>query len=279
MRCLRLVVLIQRRVRSMTKEYLYEYNSVLIVSVLFVLILLSQEAGYRIGRHHQRKTDKDVKAQTSTIQASTLGLLALILGFAFNISLQSYNSRSKSVINEANAIGTALMRTHLLPSPYDSLTHGQLHQYIDLRLALSNTNHAMVTEQEALADQTEWLQRSIWDKAVKAARLDPNPVTTGNFITALNSMVVAHNERNALLAMHVPEVILYLLFVVFIMSGALIGYGSGLGQRRTNLPSAFLSFMICLVVFIIIDLDRPMRGIVKVDQQSLERLKYDDHQE
>ncbi|NEM99146.1 bestrophin-like domain [Pontibacter burrus] len=259
----------------MTKEYLYEYNSILIVVILFVLILLAQEAGYRLGRHHQRKTDKDVKAQTNTIQAGTLGLLALILGFAFSMSLQTYNNRSEAVINEANAIATALMRTHLLPSPYDSLTRSQLQKYIDLRLAISNTNYAMVQEQEALADKTEALQRSIWDQAVQAARIDPNPVTTGYFITALNSVVVAHNERNALLAMHVPEVILYLLFIVFIMSGALIGYGSGLGQRRINLPSALLSFMICLVVFIIIDLDRPMRGIVKVDQHSLERLKKD----
>jgi uncharacterized membrane protein len=257
------------------EEYLYEQNSILIVAVLFVLILLAQEAGYQIGRHHQRKTDKDVKAQTNTIQAGTLGLLALILGFAFNLSLQTYNNRSEAVINEANAIGTALMRTHLLPTPYDSLTHLQLQQYIDLRLAISNTNYFMVTEQEALADETEALQRTIWDQAVMAARLDPNPVTTGYFVTALNQMVVAHNERNALLAMHVPEVIFYLLFIVFIMSGAMIGYGSGLGQRRTNLPSALLSFMICLVVFIIIDLERPMRGIVKVDQYSLERLKSD----
>ena len=259
----------------MAKEYLYGQNSILIVVVLFVLILLAQEAGYRLGRHHQRETDKDVKAQTSTIQAGTLGLLALILSFAFNLSLQSYNNRSKAVINEANAIGTALMRTHLLPSPYNTLTHKLLQQYIDLRLALSNTSYAMVTEQEALATETEAVQRKLWDLAVKAARIDPNPVSTGYFITALNSMVVAHNERNALLAMHVPEVILYLLFVVFIMSGALIGYGSGLGQKRTSLPSALLSLMICLVVFIIIDLDRPVRGIIKVDQHSLERLKTD----
>lgn len=259
----------------MTKEYLYEHNSILIVSVLFVLILLAQEVGYRIGRHHQRNTDKDVKAQTSTIQAGTLGLLALILGFAFNISLQSYNARTKAVITEANAIATALMRSHLLPAPYDSLTRQQLQQYIDLRLALSNTNYAMVQEQEALADETESTQRNIWEAAVKAARIDPNTVTTGYFITALNQLVIAHNERNALLAMHVPEVIFYLLFIVFIMSGALIGYGSGLGQKRNTLPSAFLSFMICLVVFIIIDLDRPMRGIVKVDKYSLERLKTD----
>lgn len=263
----------------MATEIMYDHNSILIVAVLFVLILAAQEAGYRIGHRYQRKTDTDLKAQTSTIQAGTLGLLALILGFTFNMALQRYNNRSEAVINEANAIGTALMRTHLLPAPYDSISHVLLQQYLDLRLALSNTDYAMVTEQEALATETEALQRKIWENAVKAARVDPRTVTTGFFINSLNSMIDAHSKRNALLAIHVPEVILYLLFIVFIMSGALIGYGSGLGQKRTTLPSAFLISMICLVVFIIIDLDRPKRGIIKVNQQSMEQLKQDEKPE
>ncbi|PVY39706.1 bestrophin-like domain [Pontibacter virosus] len=260
----------------MATEIMYDHNSILIVAVLFVLILAAQEAGYRLGHHYQRKTDKDVKAQTNTIQAGTLGLLALILGFTFNMALQRYNNRSEAVINEANAIGTALMRTHLLPAPYDSISHGLLQQYIDLRLAVSNTDYAMVTEQETLAKETKALQRNIWEQAVKAARIDPRTVTTGFFIDSLNNMIDAHSKRNALLAMHVPEIILFLLFIVFIMSGALIGYGSGLGNQRTILPSALMSFLICLVVFIIIDLDRPKRGIIKVNQQSMEQLKQEE---
>ncbi|MBX0334238.1 hypothetical protein K3G39_13425 [Pontibacter sp. HSC-14F20] len=252
---------------------MYDHNSILIVAVLFVLILVAQEIGYRIGHRYQRKTDKDVKTQTNTIQAGTLGLLALILGFTFNMGLHRYDSRSEAVINEANAIGTALVRTHLLPTPYDSLSQALLQQYIDLRLAVSNTDYAMVTEQEALAKETKDLQRNIWEHAVKAARIDPRTVTTGFFINSLNNMIESHGIRNALLAAHIPEVILFLLFIVFIMSGALIGYGSGLGNQRAILPSALMSFLICLVVFIIIDLDRPKRGIIKIDQRSMEQLK------
>ncbi|WP_242917794.1 hypothetical protein [Pontibacter liquoris] len=257
----------------MAKEYMYDHNSILIVAILFVLLMAAEEAGFRVGRYHQRKSDQDVKVQTNTIQAGTLGLLALILGFTFNLALQRFNSRSEAVIREANAIGTALMRTHLLPAPYGAQIHSLLQQYIDLRLALSNTNYAMVTEREALTDRTLALQRTIWDQTVQAARIDPSPVTTGNFITAYNNVVDRYGERNALLAAHVPEVILYLLFTVFIMSGALIGYGSGLGHKRTLLPSALLSFLICLMMFIILDLDRPRRGIIKVDQSTMEQLK------
>ncbi|OKL38827.1 bestrophin-like domain [Pontibacter flavimaris] len=257
----------------MAKEIMYDQNSILIVAILFVLILVAEEGGYRLGKYHQGKTDVDVKAHTNTIQAGMLGLLALILGFTFNMSLQRYNGRSEAVIQEANAISTALMHTRLLPQPFDSLTHRQLQQYVDLRLALSNTDYANVTEQKALTKETKNLQREIWMNAVNAARLDPRPVTTGYFLSALNTMISAYGERNARLQLHVPEVILFMLFIVFIASGALMGYASGLGRKRTFIPSAMMSFLISLVVFIIIDLDRPNRGIIKVNQESMRQLK------
>ena len=259
----------------MSKEIMYDLNSILIVAILFSLILLANEAGYRIGKHYQNKTDVDIKTQTNTIQAGTLGLLALILGFTFNMALERFNSRSESVIQEANAIGTTLLRTKLLPQPYDSVAHSLLQKYINLRLQLSNTDYAMVTEQEHLDEATKKLQSEIWINAVRAARIDPRPVTTGFFITALNNMIDAHGERNALLQLHVPEVILFLLFIVFITAGALMGYASGLGQKRTFIPSMMMTFLISLVVFIIIDLDRPKRGIIKVNQASMLQLKND----
>jgi hypothetical protein len=191
------------------------------------------------------------------------------------MALHRYNSRSESVIQEANAIGTTLLRTKLLPQPYDTVAYTLLQKYINLRLQLSNTDKDLVTEQEHLDDVTKKLQSEIWINAVRAARIDPRPVTTGFFITALNNMIDAYGERNALLQLHVPEVILFLLFIVFITSGALMGYASGLGRKRTFIPSMMMTFLISLVVFIIIDLDRPKRGIIKVNQASMLQLKND----
>ena len=117
------------------------------------------------------------------------------------------------------------------------------------------------------------LQNAIWENAVQAAEVDPRPVTTGYFISSLNETIDAQGERNAILQRHVPEVILFLLFVVFITTGALMGYSSGLGLRRAFVPTVLLTFLIVLVVFIVIDLDRPKRGLIKVKQNSMMELK------
>lgn len=255
------------------KEIMYDQNSILIVSILFGLILLANELGFRLGRYYQKKSDQDIKSQTNTIQSGILGLLALLLGFTFNMALQRYNNRSQSVIQEANAIGTALLRTQLLPAPYDSTTAALFHKYIKLRIDAGNLDLTKLPERLALAEKTDSIQNLIWVNGIKAARLDPRTVTSGYFIDALNNMIDKRGERNAFLQLHVPEVILFLLFIVFITSGALMGYTGGLGHKRAYFPTLLMTFLIALVVFIIIDLDRPKRGIVKVNQDTMMELQ------
>lgn len=251
---------------------MYNQNSILIVSLLFIAILLAYELCYRIGRH-QQKADKEIKIQTNSIQAGILGLLALLLGFTFNMSLQRFDNRSYAVIKESNAIGTAMLRAKLLPAPYDSLAEKLLQQYVDVRIEISSVDLTVTNERKAINERTDTIQSQLWEGAIKAAALDPRPVTTGYFITSLNEVIDARGERSSILQRHVPEMILFLLFIVFIFGGALMGYTSGLGLKRAYIPTVIFTFMIVLVVFIIIDLDRPKRGLIKVNQNSLIELK------
>lgn len=257
----------------MEEEIMYNQNSILIVTLLFIAILIAYEIFFHIGRLYQNKTDHEVKSQATAIQTGILGLLALLLGFTFSMALQRFDNRSHAVIKEANAIGTALLRTKLLPKPYDSTTYSLLQKYVDLRIEISSVDLTMKTQRKSINDKTDEIQNQIWDQLIKAAELDPRPVTTGYFITSLNDLIDARGERNALLQRHVPEVILFLLFFVFIIGGALMGYTSGLGLKRAYIPTVIFSLLLVLVVFIIIDLDRPKRGLIMVKQDSLIELK------
>ena len=110
---------------------------------------------------------------------------------------------------------------------------------------------------------------------VQATNDDPRPVTTGSYVTSINQMFDAQSKRSALQQMHVPEAVLILLFIVFISSGSILGYSSGLSGERVLVPSALVSFLIAMIVFIIIDLDRPKRGLIQVDQSILQNLHYE----
>lgn len=67
------------------QEIMYNQSSILIVTVLFITLVLAMEVGYRLGRRTQARTDAEAKSHINAIQASLLGVLALMLGFTFSL--------------------------------------------------------------------------------------------------------------------------------------------------------------------------------------------------
>jgi len=258
---------------------LYDFSSISITITLFLLIVVANEVGFRIGRFVQNRTDNEIKTLTGAIQGSILGLLALLLGFTFSMSMQRYDNRSQALIDEANAIGTALLRVQLLPVQHQPDAKRLLQEYIDLRVAVGKIDLTRRAERQQQNREISRLQGELWALAVQAAQTDSRPVTSGAFITALNALIDSQGKRNALLEMHVPEVVLLLLFIVFIASGGTLGYSSGLGGHRVVAPSLMVSFLIALIVFIIIDLDRPKRGLIQVNQSSMMMLQESQREE
>ncbi len=256
-----------------SQDFLYNYSSLAIVTVLFLLIIIFNETGFKAGRFIQNRTDEEIKSLTGAIQASILGLLALLLSFTFSMSMQRYDNRSLSLIDEANAIGTTQLRVELLPAQHQEKATELLRKYIELRIAIGTVDLTRQQERNQYNQASIHLQSQLWALAVQAAQDDPRPVTSGAFINALNTMIDSQSRRNALLQMQVPAVVLILLFIVFISSGGILGYSSGLSGRRVTAPTVMVSFLISLIVFIIIDLDRPKRGLIQIDQGMMQSLK------
>lgn len=254
-------------------EFLYGHNSVLISVVLLFLILGANEGGYRVGHQLGIKTNEGARTQTNAIQAAMLGLLALLLGFTFTMALQRFDSRSEAVIAEANAIGTAFLRTQLLPEPIRNEGRKLIEEYTEVRLRASQVD---LTQDElrrkAKADASR-LQERLWVIGLEAAASDPNPVTTGLFVQSLNELIDVYGKRDAALNKHVPEIVLLLLFGVFIIAGAVLGYAAGLSRARPVVATVAMAILIVLVIFIIIDLDRPRRGLIRVNQDSMYDLR------
>jgi uncharacterized membrane protein (Fun14 family) len=67
----------------------------------------------------------------------------------------------------------------------------------------------------------------------------------------------------------VPELVLLLLYATFLMAGAIVGYASGVAGHRPSFASYIMVALIVVLVFMILDLDRPRRGLIQVSQKSL----------
>lgn len=252
-------------------EFMYDKSSVLIAVILFLSMALVMELGYRLGRG-SRQSELS-KAQVNAVQGSLLGVLALLLGFTFSLSLQRYDGRSAAVVAEANAIGTAWLRAQMLPEAIRGRVREALAAYLDQRLAAGKVSLDHAEERREMLAKTTAQQDLLWTLAREAVTLDDRPVTSGLFVQALNDMIDAFGTRDAALNRHVPEVVLLLLYGTFLMCGGVVGYASGLGNHRAPAATYVMVGLIVLLVFLIVDLDRPRRGLIEVSQQSLVELR------
>lgn len=164
---------------------MYGTNSVVIAVVLFLLILLANEIAYRVARRTAAKADQGLSTQTNVIQAGILGLLALLLGFSFNMALQRFDARSAAAIEEANAIGTAWLRTALLPEQHAAEMASLLSDYVDIRLKEVKIDMASPEKREEITAQTLQLQSQLWRVMTDGEAADLPPARAGLVIQAL----------------------------------------------------------------------------------------------
>ncbi len=118
----------------MPGELLYGVKEWVIFVALFGLIFSATEIGFQIGRRLRSSIDDASRSEYNTIQGAVLGLLALLLGFTFAMSVSRYQAGKELIIDESNAIGTTFLRARFLPEPYGSEVSNLMRRYVDVLL-------------------------------------------------------------------------------------------------------------------------------------------------
>lgn len=252
----------------MPEELFYDVNLWLILVASIGFFLLATEAGFLLGRRSQSTSNLHSISQIYTIQGATLGLLSLLLGFTFAMAMSRYDTRRQVILEESNAIGTTFLRAQLLPEPPRKEVSNLLRGYVEVRLEFYEAGN----DQKILGEvrnKTERLQNQLWTHGAAMGEKDPRAIPTGLFLQSLNELIDLNAKRITALENHVPEITLVLLYFVAIMATGLIGYGCGLSGIRNFFVSIISSILIAAVIMVIIDLDRPRAGLIKVSQQRM----------
>ena len=252
----------------MNESLLYRTNEVVINWFFFALMLAATEAGFRLGRRFESQTPENVKSQISTIEAAILGILALLLGFTISMAVSRFEIRKQLVLEEADAIGTSSLRAQLLPAPAGPEIESLLRQYVNIRLQYGTAGNDLA-RLEDLNRQTARLQTEFWTRTAVYAQQDPNPVRVGLLLQSLNQAIDLAEARWMAFQNHVPESVIYVNAAVGLLSATLVGYSFGANGRRNIFSMFMLAVSITLVLAVIVDLDRPRSGYIRVSQQPM----------
>jgi hypothetical protein len=256
-------------------ETLYWTSGWVLVLPLLVLLLLATEAGYRAGTasRSRRGAGDGGPPDLGTIPGAVLGLLALLLAFTYSFVTGRADARKQAVVSEANAIGTAWLRAGLAADPHRSVLRRLLRQYLDTRIVTDEVGG----DRERLAArmaESERVQSQLWPSVERAVG-GHSPVTPldGLLAQSMNDVIDMHTTRMAAGRDRLPGIILLMLFAIATVSMGVTGYSGGLIARRSFIMTAILALMVTAVAYVIVDLDQPRRGLVRVSQQSLIELR------
>jgi hypothetical protein len=238
--------------------------------VVFLALLAAFALGYLFGARVDEQTGKTYDDAFGTTQNALLGLSALILGFTFSLAVSRFDGRRALVTQEANSIGTTYLRADYLVSPDARLHfHRLLHDYTETRIDHYRTFGEAAQDAKALAE-TSSEQDQLWAIATQAGRSDPRNAELALLTQTLNETIDLAATQETRLASRIPASLLAFVVLMVLITALLQGFGYG--RTRHFKPFASLAFLslVALVVFTIVDLDRPQHGLIRVNLEPLQ---------
>lgn len=238
---------------------------------LFTLLPTSCQVGYALGRRARVSKDDAERSRASTWQSALLALAGLLIGFTFSMAQARYDARKQIVLDEANAIGTTFLRTHLIDDAAGEPLRALMRRYVDVRLAFAESG-ADIARTSELMRESGVLTDEIWAKVAAAGHADRSPVTA-LLVQSTNEMIDAGEEHVAAIANPLPITVFLVLFLATAVAMASTGFVCALEGRRSVLGMIVMPLLLATVVALVFDLAHPRIGIVRVKDPILTRLK------
>jgi len=210
----------------------------------------------------------EAREDFNVVQASTLTLLGLIIGFTFSMALNRYDQRKNYEEEEANAIGTAYLRADLLNDAAAARMHGLLKSYAEERIRFYVAPDFTGGNQSNVAAAK--LQAELWSTVRAAAMAQPSPLTQ-LAVASINDVINTQGYTQASWWNRIPRGAWALMGVLAICANFMVG----LGARSARTPYRLLMVLPLVVAvsfFLIADIDAPRRGVIHVAPQNLQSL-------
>jgi|SRR5579864_377395 len=237
-----------------------------LITLLFAASMtITWYLGRRFGRHLYPEPGEDPGMKFTDASVALLGLL---LAFTFSMSLGRHDQRRLAVVAESNAIGDFYTCASLLKEPKRSQLQVVIREYAQLQLQKWHEPFDAAAEEQAIqksqrmqAQMTEMVAQAVEGTSIAV----PLTNTLNNLTSTYASRVAAYDEG-------LPWSIVLLLFLSSVVPAFLIGMKQE-QTRQVHLAGTF-SFivLVSLVVFVILDLNQPHRGLIHVSGQPLERV-------
>jgi hypothetical protein len=231
--------------------------------IVFAIALIVQSLAVFVGDFLRKRTQQlrqDERHDFDTVRATTMTLLALIIGFTFSMAVMRYDQRKALEEGEANAIGTEYLRADILPGDISAQARELLRKYLDLRIAFYDNDDGRTIDGDTATSQAE-----LWSVVALAAAKQPTP-PMALVVSGMNDVINAQGYTQAAWRNRIPIGAWMMMGLMAICCNLLVGYGE---RRKGGWIVFILPVVVSISFFLIADLDSPRGGAIRVHPENL----------
>ena len=232
---------------------------------MFAGMLIFSEVGRRAGIRQMAHEGGVLTQGAGAAEAAVFGLLGLLLAFTFSGAASRFETRLHLITQEANAIGTAYLRLDLLAADARPELRQLFRDYVDNRASVYSDADNVAASRAKLTSGAA-LQQQIWTRSVQASQQPgASPQAAILLLPAVNEMFDITTTRAAATQNHPPMIVFLLLAVLGFIGALLVGYSTSLNTQRGWLHTLIFATFLSLTAYVIVDLEFPRLGFIRVD--------------
>jgi hypothetical protein len=242
----------------------FTFLALALAVLLFLGMLACMEVGRVVGSRRKEGGAEGLPAGVSVVEGSVFGLLGLLIAFTFSGAASRFDERRHITVEEVNAIGTAWKRIDMLPPDAQPEIRDGFRRYVDAIAAAYRKLPDLTAEEFTRATH---VANETWAKAAAASRPESGvPARMLFILPAMNEMFDLSEARKLSTRIHPPLVIYFMLALVALAAALLAGYGMAGGQGRNWIHMIAFSLTIAASAYVILDLEYPRMGLIRIDE-------------
>ncbi len=241
---------------------LLQRTSALVIALLLIGGMILTFSVGRYIRKRWRLDETETKGGVGIVQTTVLGLFGFILAITFSLSASRYEAVKGVFIDEANHIGTALLRTDLYSDSARLAMRQYFTEYLDARVSMYQAP-VSIAQMLKGKQRCEHARDKLWTIAVYESKQPGMLIPSNQMIPALNGMFDAGEKRDAVLRSTIPDPIIIMLLILALTSSFIAGLSTHSITKKDWIIIICYIMFTTLVVYITLDMGRPLRGIIR----------------
>lgn len=233
--------------------------------LIFILVVLLAFLALGYWFRSRNAGHKDESSEQAMLVKTTLfGLLGLILAFTFSTAWSRYDARLGQSINEANAIGTAVLRLDLLPPEERKVCRTLIQDFVEERLEFNKSLREFSTPKSP--KRRHEIEGNIWKTAIGALAKPKMDVYAVPVLNPINEMFDHAARRDVETKIAIPGFVFVLLVGLSSLCAYLAGREMAMIDRKAAVLGLLFIGCVGLTVYTALDLANPRAGFIRIDE-------------